>query len=117
MSYILSFFFPVGTVGSVHGYGVKHESQIDHWKIGRSRRRGRGDGKILPTFWLAGRTGEACFRLPGVQPCRRAADSLHQAGADPWIQSRGCYELWWSSLKRLAIMRQAKARKWKVPRV
>src|SRR6266851_10058485 len=30
---------------------------------------------------------------------------------------RGCYELWWSSLKRLAIMRQAKARKWKVPRV
>jgi hypothetical protein len=33
------------------------------------------------------------------------------------ILPRGCYELWWSSLKRLAIMRQAKARKWKVPRV
>jgi hypothetical protein len=39
-------------------------------------------------------------------------------GAEPWIcVLRGCYELWWSSLKRLAIMRQAKARKWKVPRV
>jgi transposase len=36
---------------------------------------------------------------------------------DVGYPSSCCYELWWSSLKRLAIMRQSKARKWKVQKV
>src|SRR6266851_2833298 len=69
-------------------------------------------------------------RLPTRDQVRPRASIRAQAAGGPEAMAvlrreprrgagtgRGCYELWWSSLKRLAIMRQAKARKWKVPRV
>ena len=53
---IRSFLLAVITVGSVHKYGVKYENQINHCRVGRSRLGGRGDDKVLSTFWLAGQT-------------------------------------------------------------
>ena len=59
---------------------------------------------ILPVLMLA------ALPIPDIASDRHTLTTRSKAVVRP-------YELWWSSLKRLAIMRQAKARKWKVPRV